>query len=197
MAKQISKPYPNYHAARLMNPGLFVQIRVLNTSPEGIMFYGGRLKTDPRGSSKTQAIRFPKDKFTAAQAKAWLKSHNHKPILFEPATGAKKQKAVWTTRYINDLPDSSFLYIEPGGKKEEGKTKPRTLRHFPYKDTSGKIDLPHLRNAIARIPQSSLSANLKTTLQNKAKKILEAQKKEKRTEPLWPSISGNTVNEKN
>lgn len=61
----------------------------------------------------------------------------------------------WTTAYVNNLPDSSFAYIESGGKKdEEGKTKPRSLRHFPYKDKDGKIDLPHLRNALARAPQS-------------------------------------------
>lgn len=65
------------------------------------------------------------------------------------------QKATWSSAFMNDLPDSSFAYIEPGGKKDgEGKTEPRSLRHFPYKDASGKIDLPHLRNALARAPQS-------------------------------------------
>jgi len=89
-----------------------------------------------------------------------------------------KQFAVWTTKYINDLPDSAFLYIESGGKKdEEGKTVPRNLRHFPYKNVSGKIDLPHLRNAIARIPQSNLPADIKDKLQAKARNILEAEKK--------------------
>lgn len=65
------------------------------------------------------------------------------------------KEAEWTAAYINDLPDSSFAYIEPGGEKDdEGKTKPRSLRHFPYKDARGKVDLPHLRNALARAPQS-------------------------------------------
>jgi len=89
-------------------------------------------------------------------------------------------KAVWSTAYINTLPDSAFLYVESGGKKdEEGKTVPRTLRHFPYKDASGKVDLPHLRNAIARIPQSKigLSADQLESLQNKARKILEDENK--------------------
>lgn len=92
------------------------------------------------------------------------------------------QKAVWSTAYINTLPDSAFLYVESGGKKDdEGKTVPRTLRHFPYKDATGKIDLPHLRNAIARIPQSKigLSANQLESLQNKARKILEDENKKK------------------
>jgi cation transport regulator ChaB len=70
--------------------------------------------------------------------------------------------AEWTKAYINELPDSSFAYIEPGGEKDEGgKTKPRGLRHLPYKDKDGKVDLPHLRNALARLPQSSLSAEAK------------------------------------
>ncbi|MEW6423169.1 MAG: phage protease [Bacillota bacterium] len=63
----------------------------------------------------------------------------------------------WTTAYINELPDECFAYIEPGGKKdEEGKTVPRSLRHLPYKDKNGKIDLPHLRNALARLPQTDI-----------------------------------------
>src|SRR5215831_7370826 len=65
----------------------------------------------------------------------------------------QKQFAVWSTASVNDLPDSCFLYIESGGKKDsDGKTTPRSLRHLPYKNASGSIDLPHLRNAIARIP---------------------------------------------
>jgi len=88
--------------------------------------------------------------------------------VFEP-----KQFAVWSTAFVNDLPDGAFLYISPGGKKDsEGKTVPRSLRHFPYKDSGGKIDLPHLRNAIARIPQANISASLKASLQARARRLL-------------------------
>lgn len=81
-------------------------------------------------------------------------------------------KATWTTAYINNLPDGAFLYIEPGGSKDgEGKTTPRSLRHFPYKDSAGSVDLPHLRNALARIPQSSLSADVKARVIAKAQAI--------------------------
>ena len=81
---------------------------------------------------------------------------------------------VWSTAYINDLPDSSFAVIESGGTKDgEGKTTPRSLRHLPYKDSSGKVDLAHLRNALARLPQTSISSDLKskarTKLENAAK----------------------------
>src|SRR5262249_25575276 len=84
-------------------------------------------------------------------------------------------KAMWSTAMMNDLPDSSFLYVEDGGKKDsEGKTTPRSLRHFPYKDANGKVDLPHLRNALARIPQSSLSADVKARAIAKAQSIAKA-----------------------
>src|SRR5215510_3436382 len=91
----------------------------------------------------------------------------------------KKTFAVWSTAFVNDLPDSSFLYITPGGKKDgEGKTVPRSLRHLPYKGPGGKIDLPHLRNAIARIPQmKGLSESLKSSLQSKARRLLSANSK--------------------
>jgi len=75
-----------------------------------------------------------------------------------PGPGKEANMAVWDTKYINDLPDSSFAFIKPGGEKdEEGKTKPRALRYLPFKDKDGKIDLPHLRNALARLPQTNLS----------------------------------------
>ena len=81
--------------------------------------------------------------------------------------------AVWTTAYINNLPDSSFLYIEPGGSKDaEGKTTPRSLRHFPVKDASGAVDMPHLRNALSRIPQSSLSPAVKARCISKAQGMM-------------------------
>jgi HK97 family phage prohead protease len=84
-----------------------------------------------------------------------------------------EERAAWSTAYINDLPDSAFLYIEDGGEKDdEGKTKPRSLRHFPYRDASGNVDLPHLRNALARIPDSDLPADVKERVTAKAKQIL-------------------------
>lgn len=86
-------------------------------------------------------------------------------------------KAVWTTAYINDLPDGAFLHVESGGTKDsEGKTTPRSLRHFPYKDANGTVDLPHLRNALARIPQSSLPQNVKDRLTTRAQRILDNTK---------------------
>lgn len=93
-------------------------------------------------------------------------------------------EAVWTTKYVNDLPDSCFALILPGGKKDdEGKTVPRSLRKLPYKDASGKVDVPHLRNALARLPQMKdvpvkLKAQALKKLQAVAKKYLKTYQAE-------------------
>jgi len=52
----------------------------------------------------------------------------------------------WTRKYINSLPDSAFASIEYtlDGKK---------VRHLPHHDHTGKLDLPHLWSALARINQ--------------------------------------------
>jgi phage head maturation protease len=79
-----------------------------------------------------------------------------------------EHKATWSTAMQNNLPDSSFAFIESGGKKDsDGRTTPRSLRHFPYKDADGKPDAAHVRNALARIPQSTLSASAKASATRK------------------------------
>lgn len=81
-------------------------------------------------------------------------------------------EAVWSTARVNDLPDRAFLYIESGGKKDDGgKTTPRSLRHFPFEDENGNVDLPHLRNALGRIPQSTLPEDVKASVTRKAQRI--------------------------
>ncbi len=91
----------------------------------------------------------------------------------------KVECATWTTEFINDLPDSSFAVIEKGGKKVDGKTEPRSYRHLPYKDADGKIDLPHLRNALARMNQINAVSPKDTTsrIRAVAKRVLIAAAK--------------------
>jgi hypothetical protein len=79
-------PYINWHSARIQQPGRFIRIRVL-WSNQGIMAYGGPLKSNPRGGSKIQSIRFKASKWTVSRAKKWLREHKHKWIEFEKATG--------------------------------------------------------------------------------------------------------------
>lgn len=73
------------------------------------------------------------------------------------------------TKEINNLPDSAFAIILPGGKKDKtGRTTPRSLRKFPIHDAA------HVRNALARLPQSNLTPKQKAQAR---KKIVAAAKK--------------------
>jgi len=92
-------PYPNFHAARMVNPDNFESIVVLQTLPDGIMLYGGKLKGET--SSTVQAYRFPKDKFTAVEAKDWLEKHDLKSISFEEASDKKDE----ADQFIEDQDD--------------------------------------------------------------------------------------------
>jgi hypothetical protein len=86
-------------------------------------------------------------------------------------------KAVWSTAYVNSLPDSSFLYIAPGGDKDsEGKTTPRSLRYFPVKNADGSVDQAHVRNALSRIPQANIPQSVKDRCTASARRMLNASK---------------------
>lgn len=87
-----------------------------------------------------------------------------------------KQASEWTAAQVNELPDSSFLWVGPGGTKEEGKTTPLSLRKLPVKDSAGKVDLAHVRNALARIPDSDIPEAEKAGLTKKAQALLDAAK---------------------
>ena len=102
-------------------------------------------------------------------------------MLSEKLLGQVLQKAdtivlaEWDTAYIDDLPDKSFAYVEGGGEKDaQGKTVPRTLRHLPYRNADGSVNLAHLRNALARLDQTSLSPEAKA----QARKALESAAQE-------------------
>lgn len=84
---QEEKPYPNEHAARIADPGKFEKFRRDNGAfGEGIdAIYG--ITSD--GKAELQAIRFDKAKFTADEARAWLKEHGYDPIEFSPAADEK------------------------------------------------------------------------------------------------------------
>ena len=70
-----------------------------------------------------------------------------------------------SSKAINNLPDSDFAYISPGGTKDsEGKTTPRSLRHLPIPDAA------HVRNALARLNQTDIPAAAKKTALSKIKR---------------------------
>ena len=80
-------PYPNFHAARMRDPGDFEQLKTKSIT-DGITIIVGKLKGEK--TTTAQAYRFDKDKFTASEAKGWLKDHDLKEMTFE---AAKKETA--------------------------------------------------------------------------------------------------------
>ena len=75
------------------------------------------------------------------------------------------QRAAMATADINDLPDSDFAYIEPGGTKDSsGRTVPRDKRHFPLHDAA------HVRDALGRAPQSPFGGKAMPKIKAAAKK---------------------------
>lgn len=96
-------PFPNFHAARAVNPDNFVRIVQLQELPNGVRILGGPLKTDPRGSGKPQSYRFPISGFTASEARKWLSDHDITVQLFEPATGEKDTYENYAPQYITNV----------------------------------------------------------------------------------------------
>lgn len=99
-------------------------------------------------------------------------------------THARIRAAAMSAAEINDLPDSDFAYIEPGGTKDaEGKTTPRSLRHFPINDAA------HVRNALARVPQSPFGDLAMPAIRRAARKfgIAMADVSAAASEPYGPA----------
>ncbi len=107
-------------------------------------------------------------------------SDDEKLNLYYESLGQEIDEAVWSTAFINDLPDISFAVIESGGKKDDGgKTEPRSLRHLPHhgkisEHSATNVDEPHLKNAAARVNQLKNGS-----LISKAKSHLRAHYKAK------------------
>ena len=83
----VMKPYPNEHSCRLRDPGDFQKgsFRSYERDHNGKKYrvIAGRLKG--KTTMTEQAFRYPKDTWTASDAKAHCKDHNG--IAFEPASG--------------------------------------------------------------------------------------------------------------
>lgn len=95
-------PFANEHAARLTRPGLYKRFRRENDKfASGIHAIWGIRKDNNK--VELQAIRFSKDKFTVAQARKWLKDHDYKPILFEPAGKSEEEKTMIEPRAVGKM----------------------------------------------------------------------------------------------
>jgi hypothetical protein len=73
----------------------------------------------------------------------------------------------------SSFPDSSFAFIPESAKGKDGNKSERKL---PYKDKDGNIDLPHVRNALARLSQTQgISQSEKDSIKNMLENILKKQ----------------------
>jgi len=116
-------PYPNEHAARLVDPEKFDPDsfrRVNDKFGDGIHAIFGKLKGED--SMTLQAVRFDADKFTAEEAKKWLKGHDYDPIEFEEA-GSQK----------------ALSYFVPLAKADEAKHEVWGTAAIEQPDASGEI----------------------------------------------------------
>ena len=76
------RPYPNEHAARLVDPNQFDDFRrEKDGGGSGVDFIYGIAD----GESRIQSIRFDASAFSEGEARDWLDEHDFKPIKFEPA----------------------------------------------------------------------------------------------------------------
>jgi hypothetical protein len=71
-----------------------------------------------------------------------------------------------------DFPDSCFAWVPESAKGPDGNKSERKL---PYKNKDGSVDLPHVRNALARLSQTqgipeAEKARIRTMLENILKK---------------------------
>lgn len=93
-------PFPNYHACRLRQPGLFrpKSFRNVERAHDGKKYLVIRGILKRNGKWEDQAFRYPKATWSVSEARAHCKEH--KGILFEPATGAAGYSRV---RWLTDV----------------------------------------------------------------------------------------------
>ena len=112
-------------------------------------------------------------------------------FIHKAAERAEVGKAEQSTSSQNDLPDSAFAFIEDGGKKDaDGKTTPRSLRHFPVNDAA------HTRNALARASSSPFGDKAMPKIRSAAKRFgVEVSKEsgvtETVTKDIGPDLDGD------
>jgi hypothetical protein len=141
----------------------------------GVLAIVGKLRADPE-AQRVQSIFFSKEKmWDENKIRDWLLLHPHymapagasafpqtplkerekmrenerskadKPKITKPK---KIEERIWTRQYVNNLPDSAFAVVY--------KENDHLTRRFPHHQANGNLDLPHLRNANARLPQSEI-----------------------------------------
>lgn len=114
-------PIQNWHSARLQDPARFSDTAWRTTKggiiygtikiPATINIVWGKLKgkDKPTDPPIAQALRFPADRFTVAEAKKFLKDNKIKYILFEPAAEEEVAAVVQTAKRLLEYSGSISL----------------------------------------------------------------------------------------
>ena len=142
-------PYPNEHAARLIDPDKFDADSFRRENDKfgaGIHAIFGKLKGED--SMTLQAIRFDADQFSPDEARKWLEEHDYHPIAFEEAAAEK-----------------SFSYFLPLNKVDEVRHEVWGVAAAEQPDQSGEImdyekSKPHFWAWSKRVQKASQGKSL-------------------------------------
>jgi len=186
-------PYPNEHAARVIDPGEFIPDSFRSKElKNGIRIIVAKLKGGT--AMVLQAYRFSVDKFTVEQAKKWLEDNKVKYIKFEPAQtesgiGGSMDNELkhvgvlgmkWGQRNKRDMPGES------GGKKsKQENTEPVRLKRNMPGETGGKK--PRNESADHKAAAAIKAKRLSEMSNDDIEKIAKRLQLEKRYKDLNPN----------
>ena len=94
------KPFPNFHACRIMDPGSFDRFRTSSETIEEGDYDGKSVevlfgRNEETGDWALTSYRLPLEEWTEAEARSFCRAHDG--ILFEPATGEASADAASDT----------------------------------------------------------------------------------------------------
>ena len=144
---EMARPYPNEHAATIVDSSQFDTFRRSNDERgEGIDYIFG-IKDNEEGA-ELQSIRFRLTQYSSSQALEWLEENEFEPIKFEPATNEKTmtEEIQKVERAEPDaLKTGDFVSWNASGGRARGKIT-RIVR-------DGKIDVPSSSFVINGTPE--------------------------------------------
>ena len=144
---EMARPYPNEHAATIVDSSQFDTFRRSNDERgEGIDYIFG-IKDNEEGA-ELQSIRFRLTQYSSSQALDWLEENEFDPVKFEPATNEKTmtEEIQKVERAEPDaLKTGDFVSWNASGGRARGKIT-RIVR-------DGKIDVPSSSFVINGTPE--------------------------------------------
>lgn len=126
-----------------------------------------------------RSLRANRRRLTTNRRRSRLNPRRRRRARRNPCGRSLTANVRWSTKYKNQLPDSAFFYVGPGGRKKRTKrgtfTVPKSKRKLPYKNLSGRVDRGHLLAAIGRAGQkkTQIPAAEKKRIQARGRRIYE------------------------